>query len=365
MWLAGIQVSENSVVDLIDALKGVGLDSTAELLEREHSRGASAVTLDGYHPASVMFGCKLVLPQPDDLRALRNAIADQLGSNAHQMPEWTTGGMVLWIEFSAFDYRDPLAVGDECDWPMSTARRPVDEYIIRTLAKTLGGSFDHCRFPHDEFDEQPPAAVRARVVSITAAYWKHEAVPGTYEARAVKATGVLEPRERVSGVPPLGAERPNGYLVELSPIEPVREAAAVGGKPEPRTVADLIDSGEPQLHSPRMASERREEFERRLLALVRKQMDISDRDHPDGWEITDFVITARVYYAPEPDEHLEPWAGGPYPGWIVNAWTRGSSTSYWHDTELLNDALNYTERMHRSWLNQLETEDEPRDDDAT
>ena len=109
-------------------------------------------------------------------------------------------------------------------------------------------------------------------------------------------------------------------------------------------------------------NEQREEFERRLLALVRSQMDISDRNHPEGWEISDFIVTARIHYAPEPGTPLEPWAGGPYPGWNINAWTRGSSDEYWYDAQLLQEALDYSLRMHEQWLSEVEAEDEPEDE---
>jgi hypothetical protein len=88
--------------------------------------------------------------------------------------------------------------------------------------------------------------------------------------------------------------------------------------------------------------ENRDEFERRLLALLRSQLDILDRDWPNGWDVTDFVVTVRFYTAPEPGAPLDPWAGGPYPGWMANAFTRGSSTSYFVDAELLQAALDYT-----------------------
>ena len=57
----------------------------------------------------------------------------------------------------------------------------------------------------------------------------------------------------------------------------------------------------------------REDFERRLLALVRDQMDNMDSGYPNGWEITEFVVTAR-YYTHHPEDELTPWDGGPYPG---------------------------------------------------
>ena len=88
-----------------------------------------------------------------------------------------------------------------------------------------------------------------------------------------------------------------------------------------------------------MGSEQREEFERRILALVRRQLDFMDDDYPHGYEIGDFVITWRFHSAPEPGAALMPWHGGPYPGWDVGGYTSGSSTSYLIDEEILLDAL--------------------------
>ena len=105
-----------------------------------------------------------------------------------------------------------------------------------------------------------------------------------------------------------------------------------------------------------MPTEQREEFERRLLALVRLELDAMDEDYPHGWEISDFVITARTHYAPEPGTPLDPWAGGPYPGWYVSAWTRGTSPAYWYDAELLYQALEYSNKRH-SELQQSDSED--------
>jgi len=82
------------------------------------------------------------------------------------------------------------------------------------------------------------------------------------------------------------------------------------------------------------------------------------KDYPNGWEISDFVVTARGYVAPEPDAPIDSWAGGPYPGWGMVAWTRGSSAYYWHDAELLRESLDYTTRRHNEWLEGLLSEDE-------
>jgi len=88
-----------------------------------------------------------------------------------------------------------------------------------------------------------------------------------------------------------------------------------------------------------MGAEQRQEFERRLLALVRHQLDYMDEDYPHGYEIDDFVITWRFHVAPEPGSTLQPWFGGPFPGWEMDGYTTGSSTSYIVDEELLLAAL--------------------------
>jgi hypothetical protein len=93
-----------------------------------------------------------------------------------------------------------------------------------------------------------------------------------------------------------------------------------------------------------MASGYREDFERRLLALVRSHLDWVDEEFPHGYEIVDFVITWEDFYAPTPDTPLEPWEGGPYPGWLSSGATLGSSTSFRTDERLLEDALEHIRR---------------------
>jgi hypothetical protein len=111
-----------------------------------------------------------------------------------------------------------------------------------------------------------------------------------------------------------------------------------------------------------MAAEQPDDFERRVLALVRSQVDNLDRDYPDGWEITDFVITARFYHAPDPNAERFPWEGGPYPGWTASQWTRGSATGYWIDAELLEEALGNT---HAAMADSDEDDPEGEDADTT
>jgi hypothetical protein len=85
----------------------------------------------------------------------------------------------------------------------------------------------------------------------------------------------------------------------------------------------------------------RQEFERRVLALVRYNLDGLDEVYPQGWEITDFVIIGRTYLAPEPDDDPKPWYGGPFPGWWQGGLTLGSSPSFYVDEDLLEESLEY------------------------
>jgi hypothetical protein len=99
-----------------------------------------------------------------------------------------------------------------------------------------------------------------------------------------------------------------------------------------------------------MERDLRAEFERRLLALVRDHLDRNDERYPDGWEIADFVITCRFYIAPDPEGDRQPWEGGFYGGWIPNQFTLGSSDSYWHDLELLEEAVRFVKRRFNDVL---------------
>lgn len=90
--------------------------------------------------------------------------------------------------------------------------------------------------------------------------------------------------------------------------------------------------------------ERNEEFERRVVAIIRDQFETMAEDFPHGYEFADFVITCRFYAAPAPDDSMEPWYGGPYPGWVQNGWTRGSSTSWPVDIALIAEASEHLQR---------------------
>jgi hypothetical protein len=57
----------------------------------------------------------------------------------------------------------------------------------------------------------------------------------------------------------------------------------------------------------------REQFERRLLALVRDYLNETDEEFPEGYEIEDFIVLYQVRFAPPEEEDLRPWHGGPSP----------------------------------------------------
>ena len=88
----------------------------------------------------------------------------------------------------------------------------------------------------------------------------------------------------------------------------------------------------------------REDFERRLLALVRDKLEELEEDYPDGYEVGDFLVTFDFFSAPEPDAPLYPWEGGRYAGWYPNGMTFGSSRSWFIDERLLHDALDFVRR---------------------
>ena len=87
-----------------------------------------------------------------------------------------------------------------------------------------------------------------------------------------------------------------------------------------------------------MNSEQREELERRVLALLRRQLDVMDELNPEGLDFGDFVLTGRFWAAPETDATPNPWDGGPYPGWYMSVWVTGSSPADWIDEEILEQA---------------------------
>jgi hypothetical protein len=87
-----------------------------------------------------------------------------------------------------------------------------------------------------------------------------------------------------------------------------------------------------------LASAHRADFERRLLALVRSELDAWDKEYPEeGYGIGRFAILYEVLFPPREDEELEPWA---------HSWSRYSKIdfafsdkSYWSEFALLREVL--------------------------
>jgi hypothetical protein len=92
------------------------------------------------------------------------------------------------------------------------------------------------------------------------------------------------------------------------------------------------------------------------LALVRDHFDWVDKEFPHGYEIVDFVITWEHFSAPTRDTPLEPWEGGPYPGWLPGGATLGSSTTFRTDERLLERGLEHIrERMQGDEDDEMES----------
>jgi hypothetical protein len=84
-----------------------------------------------------------------------------------------------------------------------------------------------------------------------------------------------------------------------------------------------------------------EEFERRLLALVRDYLRNADENeiYNDGYEIPDFTVVLNIHDPPRPESALDPWDGGPKPGWgQYVAWTTTMRTD-WLREATLEEAL--------------------------
>jgi hypothetical protein len=93
----------------------------------------------------------------------------------------------------------------------------------------------------------------------------------------------------------------------------------------------------------------REEFERRLLALVRDFLDEADEESPGGYDIEDFIVVYQMRYAPDAEQPLQPWHGGQRPGWYLAVAHSSSCGHYWQDEAMLAEALDLV-RNRRSDL---------------
>ena len=84
-----------------------------------------------------------------------------------------------------------------------------------------------------------------------------------------------------------------------------------------------------------------DEFERRLLALVRDYVaDANAEDfYNDGWQIDDVIVIFKIREPPDDDRLLDPWDGGATPGWAdYVAWTT-TARSNWTRYAMLDEAL--------------------------
>ena len=108
----------------------------------------------------------------------------------------------------------------------------------------------------------------------------------------------------------------------------------------------------------------REQFERRLLALVRDYLREADEEFPEGYEIEDFIVLYQVRYGPSENEDLQPWHGGARPGsWLGVAFST-STGSHWHDEALLAEALQRVRDRRAELRFEQDATDEPEPDDA-
>ena len=105
----------------------------------------------------------------------------------------------------------------------------------------------------------------------------------------------------------------------------------------------------------------REEFERRLLALVRDFLDMNDEDSPEGYEIEDFMVLYHIRYAPADEADLNPWDGGSRPGWWLGVAYSSTSGANSQDEAMLAEAL----QRVRNWRREIAQESEASDEDAS
>jgi hypothetical protein len=84
-----------------------------------------------------------------------------------------------------------------------------------------------------------------------------------------------------------------------------------------------------------MSDHVREEFERRLLALVREYLSEADELYPGGYEIDHFIVLYQLRIAPLRGEDLTVWDGGAHPGWRYGMASSSTTRDYWHEEVLL------------------------------
>ena len=95
-----------------------------------------------------------------------------------------------------------------------------------------------------------------------------------------------------------------------------------------------------------MKLKNREEFERRLLALVRDYFDDADENEvfEDGYDVSEVIVIFNIVEPPPSDEPLDAWHGGPHQGW--RSWVGWTSTLHpdWMKKAMLEQALHLLNR---------------------
>jgi hypothetical protein len=108
----------------------------------------------------------------------------------------------------------------------------------------------------------------------------------------------------------------------------------------------------------------REQFERRLLSLVRDYLSETDEEFPEGYEIEDFIVLYQVRFGPPESQDLKPWHGGARPGSWLGVSFSSSTGSHWNDEALLAEALQRVRDSRMDLRYQADAADEPEAEDA-
>ena len=107
-----------------------------------------------------------------------------------------------------------------------------------------------------------------------------------------------------------------------------------------------------------LASDHRGDFERRLLALARSELDAWDKDYPDGYGIGRIAILYEVIFPPTEGDELKPWAHS----WSTHSSIdyRFSDSSFWAEIAMLRDVLEQVENAR--WRPKDEDEEDGEED---
>jgi hypothetical protein len=91
-------------------------------------------------------------------------------------------------------------------------------------------------------------------------------------------------------------------------------------------------------------------------------MDETDEYSPGGYDIEDFIVVYGVRYAPQHDEGLKPWDGGPRPGWWLGVGSSSTCGAYSFEEWLLSEALQQTRDRRLELQYPDEPSEEPSED---